>query len=143
MSNEYGIIYQATGARRYLVFCVCSVQSLRWAGWTGPVRVLVDALDFDTRPFEELGVELVKVDVPRDGKISARWIKTRLDEYSIFERTLYLDCDIIALCNSMLLWDEIGAAELAFARDFTSVEACNHGLRGERELTLREGVAGL
>lgn len=144
--EERGVIYIALCSRRYLALCACSVQSLRWAGYEGAIRVLVDDIGVVQAAFADLNVELVQVEEPSKEEMSSRCVKTQLYDYAPWSHTLYLDCDIIALRDPTPLWNDFGAADLALAKagyngDY-SVADCVHGTRRERDWTLQQGVDG-
>lgn len=144
--EERGVIYIALCSRRYLALCACSVQTLRWAGYEGAVRVLVDNIDVAQAAFAGLEVELVQVAAPSQKEMSSRAAKTQLYDYAPWPQTLYLDCDIIVLRDLAPLWDELNAADLALVKAGReanySVARCFHSTRRERDWTLRQGIDG-
>ena len=131
-----GILYLACGDRKYLAWCACSALSLRWAGYTGPIRVLVDNLGFDESIFENANVEIFPVKIPCEGDFSSRWIKTKLPHYTPFAQTLYLDCDVIALRHPRSVWKALGNADFGMVRDPQTVATCNHATEAEFYHTL-------
>lgn len=145
--EEFGVIYVALCSRRYLALCACSVQSLRWAGYAGAVRVLVDDIGVAQEAFAGLDVELVQVAAPSRKEMSSRAAKTQLYDYAPWPQSLYLDCDIIALRDPTPLWSELGAADVALVKAGLdanySVASCFHSTRHERDWTLRQGVDGM
>lgn len=142
VTNARGVLYQATGLRRYQVFCACSIRSLRDVGWHGAVRVLVSEMPRNPGVFNELNAELVQVEVPSKKDEPSRWIKTRLDKYSPFDTTLFLDCDVIALQNLHEIWNELGAADIALAQDVSDVEHVAPRMRNEAAFTRALGISG-
>lgn len=140
--NRRGVIYLALGSRRYLALCACSVQSLRWAGYEGPIRVLVDDIAVAEPAFHDLNVELVFVEKLPESEMASRSVKTRVYDFAPWPQALYLDCDIIVLQNPESLWDELGESPLGIIDDNPLVSECTHGTRREIELTLAQGVNG-
>jgi hypothetical protein len=104
ISNR-GVLYLAVGDA-YAQLARQSIQSLRNAGYRGRISVLAD------RPLGRADVEVIGVTAD-----ASRTIKTRLHAYSPFELTLYLDCDTLILWPIDDIWNALGDATIAFARD--------------------------
>lgn len=108
-----GILYVATGP----FHLACALTSIRWLRAYGsinaPIAIVTD------QPCVEEGV--VRIDVPATEGLTSRSIKTRINQLTPWEQTLYLDTDTLTLNDLSSVWDLLGDAELAASLDFPAV----------------------
>src|SRR5688572_29832479 len=96
--GERGIFYLATGRALYWPACLLSLRSLRRAGCNDPVIVATDLPDELWPARTELGYSVLRLgDLPPvPPPVYNAWShKTRLNRYSPFRQTLFLDCDTV------------------------------------------------
>lgn len=109
-----GIIYLAVGKPEYLTYTENSIRSLRKVGYKGAVKVIHD------------NDAIIKYDIMKDcilqkvmsgPGVASRQIKTQMNIYSPFQKTLYVDADTIFLKNPEPVWDEFRKEDIYMAVD--------------------------
>lgn len=97
-----GVLYLAVEQPHVYIECLCSVLSLRsplHGAYSGPATIITDSMDL-----ADLAAALAGADcVLAFGK--SRDFKTRLHQYSLYERTLYLDSDTLLVQPVEQLFD--------------------------------------
>jgi len=113
-----GILLVATTTPTYPKLAAICYQSLRKVGYTGPITIVTD---MPKSGLKELPVNLIEVKVPLKyniiRKFQSRWVKTSLHNYTPYDRTLFLDVDIVAVKPFDELWNYLDAADICMVQD--------------------------
>jgi hypothetical protein len=98
-----GIVYVATGKFNYVVSCGCSILSVKRFSDV-PITILTDSPVVEALS-SIADVKVVKI--PDDPKLiyPSRWVKTQLAKFTPYDRTLFLDSDILCVDRFDELWD--------------------------------------
>jgi len=140
MNKNKGAIYIATTTRAYLKTALTSALLLRELNPTLPIRMVVEKNIIQPFPFDQYGIEIVLVSaLPEQAHgYYSREIKTQLNKYSEYDKTIYIDADVIPIkAIPSWIWEEVGDFKIAL--DFNdTVGKCNHISRQEREYTIQQ-----
>jgi hypothetical protein len=133
----HGVVYVATTTIRYLVSALCSILSIRRAGYDGPITIIT-TLD---APFlirlNDLGVSIVRLPDSSGSPFTSRSIKTRLGSLSPYNKTLYLDCDTYIVTWDNEMWHACDDVHLVIALDLhRTLGKVIHGNRIELNATI-------
>ncbi len=130
-----GIVYIAVDNSQYLEMAIASINSLRNTGCNTKI-VIYTNLECDNRLLL-LDVQVLGVNVG-SYEFNSRAVKTQLGCLALFDRNLFIDCDIIAVDNIDSIWDYKSTA-MAMAY-YPSVGQSQHTSSQEKEYTL--GIVG-
>jgi len=135
-----GVIYCATGNLAYLEAAVISAMSLRQHEPVLPITLISDQPLVKHLPLQDYGItpRLVEHCEHDQDAFSSRSLKTRLNAYSPYEETLFLDADILPLQPVFELWDYLNESDLAMVVDrLPMVSLCDHVAPDEKAYTLQ------
>lgn len=134
-----GVIYFATTNTAYLEAALISAIALRQQEPTLPITVISDHPLLALLPLQNYGITLKVLDAAEVGyhAFSSRSIKTRLNAYSPYQETLFLDADILPLQPVADLWRYLDQSDLAMVVDrLPMVSLCDHIAQEEKAYTL-------
>ena len=121
-----GIVYVLTGNQKMFQEICYSIHSLRRIGYGGEILVISDMPQALTlRKRFDVKVKLLRFP-GKDGRTRSRWVKTQIGKFTPFDRTLFLDSDILALQNFDHIWNIPGGICAAIDNNPT-ISDCNHG----------------
>jgi len=135
-----GVIYIATSNTAYLEAAVISAIALRQQEPTLPITLISDHPLLKHLPLPDYGITPKLLDAAEVGRhaFSSRSIKTRLNAYSPYQETLFLDADILPLQPVSELWHYLNTSDLAMVVDrLPMVSLCDHIAQEEKEYTLQ------
>lgn len=134
-----GVIYCATTSTAYLEAALISAMALRQHEPTLPITLLSDRPLLERLPLHDYGItpKLLNVHELGHHAFSSRAVKTRLNAYSPYQETLFLDADILPLQPVTDLWRVLDASDFAMAVDrLPIVSLCDHVAQKEKSYTL-------
>jgi hypothetical protein len=112
---DRGVLYLSTGDEQYRQYTTLSIQSLRQAGYRGPVTVVSD----QPQLWQGQGVHCRAIP-QQTGPYASRFWKTQLHRLTPYRHTLFLDSDTLVVDARDLFKP---AGKLALAWDvFTTVQ---------------------
>ena len=138
--RKRGVIYCATTNPAYLEAAVISAMSLRQQEPALPITLISDQPLLKHLPLQDYGITPRLLDrSERDQHaFSSRSIKTRLNAYSPYQETLFLDADILPLKPVFDLWDYLNESDFAMVVDrLPMVSLCDHIAPEEKAYTLQ------
>jgi hypothetical protein len=109
-----GIVYIVTGDPAYAAMCLASMASLRDWGYEDSVFIITDQAD---RPWPRDKTILHHIPAATSAQTSRYW-KTQVGRISPFQRSIYLDCDILATSSLESMWQEVKPEGVGFVLDF-------------------------
>jgi hypothetical protein len=136
-----GVIYCATTKTAYLEAALISAIALRQQEPALPITLLSDQPLLTRLPLQDYGLTPRLLDRHDLGQqaFSSRSIKTRLNAYSPYEETLFLDADILPLQPVSHLWGYLNESDLAMVVDrLPMVSLCDHVAQEEKAYTLQQ-----
>jgi len=108
-----GIVYVATGDESWSKMCLTSIASLRDRGYQDYFFIITDQTD---APWPQ--DKTIIHSVPKDpSTYSSRHWKTQAGLLSPFSKSIYLDCDILAIAELKDIWREVKADGIGFTSD--------------------------
>jgi Glycosyl transferase family 8 len=138
-----GVIYCATSNIAYLEAALISAIALRQYEPNLPITVVSDqAILVDLPLYDALynhGITPHIVTLDQDHAFGSRSIKTRLNHFSPYTETLFLDGDILPLQSIAALWDALSQSDFAMVPDrLPTLELCDHIGVAEKQYTLAQ-----
>lgn len=133
-----GLIYSSVGFEHVKTALAAILVARRFTAC--PIHWVTDFVEIDDLPLDGLRVTTqVATDLqPGSGKQRSRELKTRLNEFTPFAETLYLDCDTVVVKPLDGIWENLKDANLSFRKDRTpTVARCDHAFGHEKEYTWR------
>ena len=127
-----GYVYISFGDVNYLAQTYMSIYMLRKQGVKEDILVLTDT---DNEILHLPGVTVQVIPATPGAKQQSRDVKTQLNSYSIFDRTLYIDSDIICLKNPDTIWEHTAPLCISYDLHHT-VASCNHSSLNEKNYTM-------
>ncbi len=109
-----GIVMIATTSRDFIEMSLLSCKSLRKSGYEGPITVFTDLDD------KHEYADFIKLDIPNLGRkdiYRSRWIKTKLNLLSPYDKSLYIDVDIITVKPFPEIWDFLNQNKICLCPD--------------------------
>ena len=134
-----GVIYCATTSTAYLEAAFISAIALRQQNPSLPITLLSDCPLLEQLPLHNYGITPKLLDTCALGHhaFSSRAVKTRLNTYSPYQETLFLDADILSLQPVADLWSYLDESDLAMVVDrLPVVSLCDHIAQVEKAYTL-------
>ncbi len=133
-----GVIYIATTKKAYLEAALISALALRQHEPEIPITLICDQPLLKLLPLDEYKISSRLLE-SNSHNFSSRDIKTRLNAFSPYQETLFLDADIIPLGPISGLWDYIAKGDMAMVLDrLPRVSLCDHVSQAEKSYTLEQ-----
>lgn len=142
MTNR-GVVYCATTQPVYLEAALISSIALRQLNPEIPITIFCDpALElFASSTLQDLlqtyGINVIELSIEGDAFLS-RSVKTRLNQLSPYQETLYIDSDMLPLKSISSVWDYLDQSDMAMVRDrLPTLAQCDHVAQVEIDYTLK------
>jgi hypothetical protein len=142
-ATNRGIIYCATTSIAYLEAALISALALRQHEPELPITLVYDLASIPQWLFhdqlQEHNITPRFVDTSHLSPLvfSSRWIKTRLNQFSPYAETLFLDGDILPLQPVLDLWEALSENDFAMVPDrLPTIGECDHIAAVEKNYTL-------
>ncbi|XGV95606.1 MAG: putative nucleotide-diphospho-sugar transferase [Leptolyngbya sp. BL-A-14] len=135
-----GVIYFATANTAYFEAALISAIALRQQEPLLPITVISDHPLLESLPLQDYGLASRLLSTVEMGHqtFSSRSIKTRLNAYSPYQETLFLDADILPLTPIADLWGYLDQSDLAMVVDrLPVISLCDHIAPEEKAYTLQ------
>lgn len=135
-----GAIYFATANTAYFESALISAIALRQQEPLLPITIISDHPLLKSLPLQDYGLTPRPLDSGEMGHhvFSSRSIKTRLNAYSPYQETLFLDADILPLKPIADLWGYLDQGDLAMVVDrLPMISLCDHIAQEEKAYTLQ------
>lgn len=135
-----GVIYCATTHTAYLEAALISAMALRQQEPEIPITLISDHPLLKLLPLHEHRItpRFLESDERSDHAFFSRHIKTRLNTFSPYEETLFLDADILPFQPVADLWDYLCQSDFAMVVDrLPLVSLCDHISHEEKLYTLQ------
>lgn len=111
---KQGVLYLVVNDLKYSEYMNTSIDSLRKSNYSGDIHVLTN-LPLEER--KDISYQQIEVSAGRESIRISRDIKTQLNKYTPFERTLFLDCDTLILNDISKIWEFADKGNFLLARD--------------------------
>jgi Glycosyl transferase family 8 len=138
-----GVIYCATTGIAYLEAALISALALRQHEPELPITLVYDHANIPLWLFHDalqphnITPRFVATDQLSPLVFGSRWIKTRLNEFSPYAETLFLDGDILPLQPVGDLWAALSENDFAMVPDrLPTIGECDHIAVDEKDYTL-------
>ena len=136
-----GILYIAVQSEAYLQAAVVSALSIRLFDRFVPITIVSDLPLIDYLGLTQYTISVRRLSsqeiVPHP--FFSRYLKTRLNFYTPYDQTLFLDADILAIGAISQIWQYLDQADLAIARDrLPEVQQCAHIAQEELDFSLSQ-----
>jgi hypothetical protein len=138
--SHRGVIYSVTQSIAYLEAALISAIALRKLEPNLPITILSDHPLLDQLPLAPYNITPQKHPAPpgASSTFTSRWIKTRFNEFTPYDETLFLDADILPLQPVSPLWDLLEDSDWAMATDrLPTIALCDHIAQPEKDYTLQ------
>ena len=135
-----GVIYFATANIAYFEAALISAIALRQQEPLLPITVISDHPLLTSLPLQDYGLTSKLLNTAEIGchAFSSRSIKTRLNAYTPYQETLFLDADILPLKPIADLWGYLDQGDLAMVVDrLPMISLCDHIAQEEKAYTLQ------
>ncbi len=134
-----GVIYCATSSIAYLEAALISAIALRQYEPDLPITVVSDQAILADLPLDDHGITPHIVTLDQDHAFGSRSVKTRLNHFSPYTETLFLDSDILPLQSISPLWEALVQSDLAMVPDrLATLDQCDHVAPAEKQYTLQD-----
>jgi Glycosyl transferase family 8 len=138
-----GVIYCATTSIAYLEAALISAIALRQHEPELPITLVYDLASIPLWLFHDrlqqhnITPRFVSTAHLSPPVFSSRWIKTRLNQFSPYAETLFLDSDILPLQPIADLWEALSENDFAMVLDrLPTIGECDHIADVEKNYTL-------
>ena len=143
--SRQGVIYCATTKTAYLEAAVISAMALRQQEPALPITLLSDQPLLMRLALQDYGISPRLLDRNEIAQSTfaqttfpSRSVKTRLNAYSPYQETLFLDADILPLQPVSDLWAYLNESDLAMVVDrLPMISLCDHIAQEEKAYTLQ------
>jgi hypothetical protein len=139
--NRRGVIYCATTSVAYLEAALISAMALRQQEPEIPITLICDHPLLKLLPLQDFRITPRFLERGEIGEhaFSSRQIKTRLNTFSPYQETLFLDADILPFQPIDALWDYLAQSDLAMVLDrLPLVSLCDHVAQDEKTYTVQQ-----
>jgi hypothetical protein len=138
--SHRGVIYSVTQSIAYLEAALISAIALRHLEPDLAITILSDHPLLGELPLADYNITPQTHLSPPEASsaFTSRWIKTRFNEFTPYDETLFLDADILPLQPIAPLWDILNHSDWAMATDrLPTIALCDHIAQPEKDYTLQ------
>ena len=127
MEKSRGVIYSATTNAAYLEAALISALALRQNDPEIPITLISDLPLLEAFSLDEFQISPRLIQSTENAAFFSRSIKTRLNSFSPYQETLFLDADILPIGAISGLWEYLAESDLAMVLDrLPTVGLCDH-----------------
>jgi Glycosyl transferase family 8 len=138
--TDRGVVYCATGVTAYLEAALISAIALHQLEPDLPITLISDLPLLNLIPLQSYSITprfISPEELQSLGSFASRAIKTRLDSFTPYQETLFIDADVLPLRSLSQLWGHLDRGDWGMVADLMPrLELCNHVATEEKDYTL-------